>query len=131
MNPDGYMAKAAQAVESARLLLAAGDMVGACNRAYYAMFNAAHAALLWADAKTNPGITKTHSGLIAAVGQSLVKPGLLSIELGRSLNRMERMRLLADYTSEAIPADKAAQAVIEAELFLVAVRQFGQARAKV
>ena len=39
------MRKAAQAVVSAHQLLASGDADGACNRAYYAMFDAAHAAL--------------------------------------------------------------------------------------
>ena len=40
------MGKASRAVASAKLLLDAGDVDGACNRAYYAMFDAAHAALL-------------------------------------------------------------------------------------
>jgi uncharacterized protein (UPF0332 family) len=39
------MQKAARALDSARLLLDAGDTDGACNRAYYAMFDAARAAL--------------------------------------------------------------------------------------
>jgi uncharacterized protein (UPF0332 family) len=40
------MAKAAQAVASARVLLETNDADGAANRAYYAMFDAAQAALL-------------------------------------------------------------------------------------
>lgn len=40
------MAKAMQAAASAKVLLDAGDTDGACNRAYYAMFDAARAALL-------------------------------------------------------------------------------------
>lgn len=39
------MKKAKRALSAARLLLTAGDGDGACNRAYYAMFDAAHAAL--------------------------------------------------------------------------------------
>jgi len=38
--------KAQTAAASARILLNAGDVDGACNRAYYAMFDAARAALL-------------------------------------------------------------------------------------
>ena len=41
MNAEDLMAKAAQAGESARTLLERGDADGACNRAYYAMFDAA------------------------------------------------------------------------------------------
>ena len=44
MNVADLMAKAAQAAESARMLLTSGDADGACNRAYYAMFDAARAA---------------------------------------------------------------------------------------
>ena len=34
MSPDEYLAKARRALASARLLLADGDLDGACNRAY-------------------------------------------------------------------------------------------------
>ena len=37
-----YMQKARRTLEAARLLLANNDTEGACNRAYYAMFDAAH-----------------------------------------------------------------------------------------
>ena len=40
------MEKADRALTSARALLEMNDGDGACNRAYYAMFDAAHAALL-------------------------------------------------------------------------------------
>ncbi|WP_237574056.1 MULTISPECIES: HEPN domain-containing protein [Burkholderiaceae] len=39
------MAKAKRAYASARVLLGLGDVDGAVNRAYYAMFDAARAAL--------------------------------------------------------------------------------------
>ena len=68
MSPQVYMAKAARALISARILLDSGDTEGACNRAYYAMFDAAHAALSWSGQVVNPAATKTHSGLIAAFG---------------------------------------------------------------
>jgi len=44
--PDILMVKADQACVSARTLLNLGDVDGAVNRAYYAMFTAARAALL-------------------------------------------------------------------------------------
>ena len=50
MNVKELFEKAIRAVSSARLLLASGDADGACNRAYYAMFDAARAALLASDA---------------------------------------------------------------------------------
>lgn len=46
MKPQELIAKANRALASAKLLLDSGDVDGACNRAYYAMFDAARAALL-------------------------------------------------------------------------------------
>ena len=83
------MAKAAQAAASAKVLLDTGDADGACNRAYYAMFDAARAALLASDALVNPDIGRTHSGLISAFSLHLVKTGRVPVELGKSLNKVE------------------------------------------
>ena len=46
LTAEALMAKAETATASANALLALGDVDGACNRAYYAMFDAARAALL-------------------------------------------------------------------------------------
>lgn len=104
--------------------------IGACltwpgryNRAYYAMFDAAHAALLWAGTQVNPADTKTHRGLIAAFGEHLVKPARLSADLGKALNQVERIRLLADYTGEEVATDKARWAVEQARAFVRMVQQ--------
>ena len=58
------MAKATQAVASSRVLLELGDVDGACNRAYYAMFDAAQAALLGFGVPSPDTLCKTHRGLI-------------------------------------------------------------------
>lgn len=123
MTPAGYMAKAARALASAELLLTNGDLDGACNRAYYAMFDAAHAALLHSGAHVNPAETRTHRGLIAAFGEYLIKPGMLPADLGKSLNQVERIRLLADYTGEEIDEDKTRWAVEQAASFVEAIRR--------
>lgn len=118
MTPDEYLVKGERALASAKLLMADGDFEGACNRAYYAMFDAAHAALLRLEQPINPAEIKTHRGLIAAFGKHLVKPGLLAAELGRSLNQVEQVRLLADYTGEEVDAERARWAIGQAELFV-------------
>ena len=69
------MAKAERALASAKLLLDSGDVDGACNRAYYAMFDAARAALLSINAPVPAEVARTLSGLIAAFSLHLVKPG--------------------------------------------------------
>jgi len=115
------MTKARTALASAKVLLRLGDTAGATNRAYYAMFDAALGALLWAGAAGNP--PKTHAGLITGFGQKLVQPGHLAPSLGRSLNRVEDLRLTADYLEEALPQDVAAGAVSAAEAFVDAISQ--------
>ena len=92
------------------------------------MFDAAHAALLRCGAPVNPAETKTHRGLIAAFGQYLVKPGLFSADLGRSLNQVERVRLLADYTGEEVDTERTVWVVEQAESFLEAVQGEGCCR---
>lgn len=85
MTKKDLMSKAEVALASARLLRGAGDTDGATNRAYYAMFETATAALQWAGVDEIP---KTHGGLIASFGRNLVQNKHLAAELGRSLNRI-------------------------------------------
>jgi uncharacterized protein (UPF0332 family) len=58
------MDKAKKALTSARILLDVGDSDGATNRAYYAMFDGAMAALEWAGIGKSQNQHKTHTGLI-------------------------------------------------------------------
>jgi uncharacterized protein (UPF0332 family) len=115
------MAKASRALASAKLLLDSGDVDGACNRAYYAMFDAARAALLKVNAPVPSEIARTHNGLITAFSLHLVKPGLIAVEHGRSLNKVEDLRLIADYKGDPVTLENAAWALVQAEKFLAAV----------
>ncbi len=121
------MDKAARAATSAALLLDAGDFDGACNRAYYAMFDAARAALIGCGVPVEQAAVKTHSGLIAAFGLRLVKTGRLPVDLGKALNRASEVRLAADYTGEVIGADQARRMVEQAGVFTAAIgRELGR-----
>ena len=112
------MVKARRALSSAGKLLHDDDGDGACNRAYYAMFDAARAALIASKAPVPPEIAKTHSGLISAFSLHLVKPNLFPIELGRSLNKAEDLRLVADYKGDSISTEDAQWAVEAARAFV-------------
>lgn len=118
MNAQDLMTKARRALASADKLLQDGDNDGACNRAYYAMFDAARAALIASKAPVPPEIAKTHSGLIAAFSLHLVKPGLFPVELGRAFNRTEDLRLVADYKGDPISEEEALWALQNAQTFL-------------
>ena len=123
MTPaQSYLRKAEAALSAARLLLQAKDGDGACNRAYYAMFDAAHAALfaLGVEGMTSP--IKTHNGLIAKFGQEVILKGHLPSTFGEDLNAVQRFRQVADYSGDLVADDKAAWAVERAEAFVAAIR---------
>ncbi len=110
------LVKARRALASARLLLESGDADGACNRAYYAMFDAARAVLI---ALKEP-LPRTHSGLIASFGLAVVAKDHLPKSLGMALNRVQRIREIADYTGDGVAPNDARAAVAAAEAFVSA-----------
>ena len=97
-------------------------MDGAANRAYYAMFDAARAALLASGASVESDISRTHSGLIGAFGNYLVKNGPVPKEVGRLLNRAHEIRLMADYTGDSVEPVDAMAMVEQAEIFVATMR---------
>lgn len=118
MKTEDLMAKAMRAIASAKMLLDAGDADGACNRAYYAMFDAARAALL---ASGFP-VGKTHKGVLNAFSDRLVKNGTVPKETGRLLKRAETFRYVADYEGDPVERSDAEEMVRQAEAFVAAVR---------
>ncbi|MDD2747171.1 MAG: HEPN domain-containing protein [Acidithiobacillus ferrooxidans] len=122
LTVEAQMSKAVRACVSARALLDLDDIDGACNRAYYPMFDAARAALLASGAPVQPDIGKTHSGLIAAFGLHLVKNGPIPKELGRLLKRAEEIRLVADYKGDSVEFDDACEKGEPTEIFIDAMR---------
>lgn len=122
MKPQELIAKANRALASAKLLLDSGDVDGACNRAYYAMFDAARAALLWVNAPVPAEVARTHSGLITAFSLHVVKRGLVAIDHGRALNKVEDLRLIADYRGDPVTLENAAWALEQAQAFLAAIQ---------
>ncbi|MCL1860901.1 MAG: HEPN domain-containing protein [Proteobacteria bacterium] len=120
---EALLAKAGRAYSSARALLGLGDVDGAANRAYYAMFDAARAALLAAGVPMlEPDIGRTHSGLIGAFGNYLVKNGPVSKDMGRLLNRAHEIRQIADYNGESVELADAQEMVEQAGAFIAAMQ---------
>ncbi len=116
-----YNQKAARSLSAAQLLLDSGDTEGACNRAYYAMYYAAHAALLAAGIAEPENGYKSHQGLIGAFGKHLVLSGQIDPSLGRSINKVQHLRQLADYTGDPLPLEDARSAVEQAGAFVAAL----------
>jgi uncharacterized protein (UPF0332 family) len=121
-EPVAYMRKAERTLAAARTLLRDEDTEGACNRAYYAMYYAAQAALLAAGIAEPENGYKSHHGLISAFGKHLVLSGQVDQTLGRSINKVQHFRQLADYTGDPFPLEDATWAVEQAEVFVAAMR---------
>jgi len=128
LSPLSYLRKADAALSAARLLLQAQDGDGACNRAYYAMFDAAHAALFALSVEGLATPIKTHNGLVGKFGQHVVATGQLAVVHGSDLNKVQSLRELADYSGDPVEHDKAAWAVERSEAFVAAIRHLIEGR---
>jgi uncharacterized protein (UPF0332 family) len=109
-------------VRSARLLLDAGDASSAVNRAYYAMFYAARAALDAVDAKLLK--TKSHATIIRRFGKHIVEERGFERSLGRLFAQTEDARIGADYGDDPVSEAAARKALEGAERFVSAVELF-------
>ena len=70
--------KGERAMRSAHMNLREGDPDSAVNRAYYAMFNVARAALLNVGMPEGD-LPRTHRGVIEAFRTTRYKPGVLTL----------------------------------------------------
>ena len=86
------------------------------------MFDAARAALLASDAPIEPEFARTHSGLITTFSLHLVKTGRVPLDLGKSLNKVEELRRVADYKGDPLEKDDAVWAVRQAQIFVQAMK---------
>ena len=117
--------RADEELAAARHLLAGGFSAQAISRAYYAAFYAAETAL------QELGETRSkHSGVIAAFGQLLVRPGEVDTEAGKLLRSLFDRRSSADYDWVEPPASAdAEQAVSDAERVVRSVEAWLDRRA--
>ncbi|MDE8345934.1 MAG: HEPN domain-containing protein [Acidocella sp.] len=122
MTPTALLEKADRAITSAEVLLRDGDAEGACNRLYYAMFNAARAALILVQAPPEVTEGKSHNGLHSAFNQYLIKPGIIPQALGAEFRRAERLRQISDYLGDPIEGAKAELTLNHAREFIQKIK---------
>ena len=120
MTAGELMAKARQAVASAKALLDFGDPDGAANRAYYAMFDAARAALIANGVEIR---TSKHGTVINEFSRRFVKSGPLPRDVGRALNDAQVLRTRADYEGPSVTPDAARTTVAQAAEFVEAIER--------
>jgi uncharacterized protein (UPF0332 family) len=113
--------KAHEDLVAARDNLALGHRRVAVNRAYYAVFHSASAALLWLDVER-----AKHSGVQSAFNRFLIKPGLIEEEYGQIYRVARIWREEQDYSYQSRPLDQpsAAQIVGEAERFVARLERY-------
>jgi uncharacterized protein (UPF0332 family) len=101
------------------LLLEAGDHERAANRAYYPVYHAARAAVA-KYTMANVTDIKTHRGLRRLFELHVVKPGLISREIGRGFNNVVSTRIAADYEDGVLQRSEVEAALRDAKLFVEA-----------
>ena len=110
-----HLARATDDLATARDNMAHGHWRGAVNRAYYAVFHAASAALLQLDIER-----ARHAGVQAAFGAFLVRPGRIEPEFGQIYSRVRQAREMQDYdvTAVALTFEEAERLVNDADRFV-------------
>jgi len=87
-----HFERAAECFEDGRVLLENGRFAASLNRAYYAMFHAATAALLSKDIKR-----RSHHGILSAFGEVFVRTGRLKPEFFQFFREAFERRQQSDY----------------------------------
>ena len=115
-----YIDYARQALVSAKLLLDAGDWVGAINRAYYAIFYAANATL------ELQGLERSkHSGVMSVFREKYVKTDKIEVEYSKIYGKAFESRNESDYERSEFPSKTDAENALDgAKRFVERIERF-------
>lgn len=112
--------RAAECLESAKLLLEANDYRGAANRSYYAIFHAMRSVLAYDEIDM-----KHHSGIISEFRRLYIKTELLDKSLSPIISELFNIRQDSDYDDFfVISKAETVQQISNAETFLIAIHQY-------
>ncbi len=114
-----YLKKADECIKDAELLLSADRYFSTVGRGYYAMFNAATAALLTKD------ITRhSHQGIISSFGREYIKTGRIEPKFHKYFAEAFDLRQESDYQPLVEITHRQANNVVErAKEFVDACRK--------
>jgi uncharacterized protein (UPF0332 family) len=114
------MERARRTLRTARLVLKDKDYASAVNRAYYAIFYAANAAL-----STQHVEKHKHTGVISEFRLRFIKTGLIEREYGAFYGDTMDARHDSDYDFiKETERERAESAVAEAEQFVTRIERF-------
>lgn len=107
-----YWDRAMEAAQTARRNSDEGDVNGACNRAYYAVFYAIQALF----AASGEGLTvRTHASVLRLFHERFIATGRFPSELARALTGIQNLRSKADYSQPGASAGEADDAIAAME----------------
>ena len=95
-------------LNTAKLNVKDGDLRSAADRAYYAMFHAAAAALHKKGIKA-----KSHRGIIQKFGEAYIKTDEFDRQLGKALQRAFSLRQASDYEVYPEPDEEQVTVMME------------------
>lgn len=119
-----YLAKAHASLNGARSELEQRRFDNAANRAYYACFQAAVAALIWSGLRPPVGSGTWDHGFVQArfVGELINRRKLYAPDLRDTLSVTMRQRHKADYQYDSVTADQAIRMLRRTTRFVEEVR---------
>ncbi|MEN6424579.1 MAG: HEPN domain-containing protein [Phycisphaerales bacterium] len=120
--------QAKESLDEARFLLAGGKSTRSIiNRAYYAMFYAVLALLVYEEFSSSK-----HSGVLSYFNRRFIKGGVFDKSLGLWLGKAFELRQRVDYRERVEPApDQATQVLDQAERFVSEVTAHLEAAGKI
>jgi uncharacterized protein (UPF0332 family) len=117
MSASPFLAKANEALKAAQILLDQGCADSAANRAYYASFHAARAALIAAGV-SSAGRFWSHEAVPGGLSQLVHRRKRYPAHLVGDLAGLLDVRLVADYREETVSLREARRSVKTAAAFV-------------
>jgi uncharacterized protein (UPF0332 family) len=123
----GFLAKAEESLTTAESEFVNGRYNSCANRAYYACFQGAVAALMRAGVRPRDPRGQWGHDVVQAqfAGELVGRRHRYPAELRTTLDRLFTLRQTADYRSDPVTETEASRAVRRARAFVHAIRQEG------
>jgi len=123
-DQEHWLAKAQECLASAEADFAAGRHNSVANRAYYAGFHAAIAALMEADIRPQGKAWEHRFVFSEFSGKLVTRRKAFSARFTRSLQRLYESRIVGDYRTENVPVRISQAMLIEASTLVQAVQEW-------
>jgi uncharacterized protein (UPF0332 family) len=122
---DLYLIKASASLAGAESEYANGRYDNCANRCYYAVFQAAIAALIAADVTAQRSGRTWDHGFVQAefIGRLINRHKIYPAILRQTLNRNQELRNRADYTTQPVSEVQASRALQRSRIFVAAIRE--------